>query len=176
MNDYIGVYRYLDQLVADGEPYDYEKRVVPYLVSVWLDLYCGSPEADIVQVGCNGFDYLFDVGESRLISAWGVSRGASYIPRDGSRMRGHPLSEGRLYHRGHAIPHSMGGGTDINLVSQLGDVNVGPFRILEKQAVAMLGSLYFTFWRYVDGSQRPATVDQGLLYPGRVIRVTTHPN
>ena len=109
MNDYKDVYYYLDQLIPDGEPFDFGKGVVPCLVSVWLDLYSASPGADIVQVRCDGFDYLFDNTESRLISAWDVNRGASHVPRGSNRMRGHPLSEGRPHHRGYTIPHWMGG-------------------------------------------------------------------
>ena len=74
-----------------------------------------------------------------------------------------------LYHRGHAIPHTLGGPTDINLVPQLGRINVGQFRTLEKRAVATPGSLYFTYWSYArtraagrsSASQTPVAVDQG---------------
>jgi len=78
-----------------------------------------------------------------------------------------------LYHRGHAIPHTLGGATDINLVPQLGAVNVGAFRALERAAVATPGALYFTYWSYRgsrlrtarghdEPGQVPTAVEQGL--------------
>lgn len=156
----------------------YRERVVPYLTEVWLREYeARFPDANAVEVELDGFFYLFDLAHERLLAAWGVSRGRSGAQRPTSRMRGHPLSDGPLYHRGHAIAHSLGGGTDINLVPQLGRVNVGAFRVLERRAVAHPGALYFTYWSYPDGNgQRPGRVDQGLLVPGRPAQVETHPN
>jgi hypothetical protein len=92
-------------------------------------------------------------------------------------MAGHPLSRGPRYHRGHAIPHTLGGGTDINLVAQLGAVNIGPFRPLERRAVATPGSLYFTYWIYGGGgAQTPIAVEQGLLVAGQRADVRRHAN
>jgi hypothetical protein len=99
-------------------------------------------------------------------------------------MAGYPLSAGSLYHRGHAIPHRLGGPTDINLVPQLGKINIGPFRPLEKKAVATPGSFYFTYWTYLgsararDGrlGQTPTGVDQGLLIPGQNPLISRHGN
>ena len=91
-------------------------------------------------------------------------------------MAGHPLSAGGLYHRGHAIPHTLGGPTDINLVPQLGAINIGPFRALERQAVATPGALYFTYWQYSGQSQTPIAVDQGLVVPGQMPVIRTHGN
>ena len=121
-------------------------NVVGYLMDVWIDDYawrCRSHE--IVETSASGFSYLFDVASGRLLAAYGVSHGRHAGKRDASRMAGHPLSDGKLYHRGHAIPHTLGGPTDINLVPQLGSINVGPFRRLEKLAVATPGSFYFTY-------------------------------
>jgi hypothetical protein len=92
-------------------------------------------------------------------------------------MTGHPLSAGASYHRGHAIPHTLGGPTDINLVPQRGSINVGPFRALERQAVATPGSLYFTYWIYQGPTeQTPRWVEQGLLVPGRPPDIRKHSN
>ena len=153
-------------------------KVIPYLVDVWLiDYDKATSRSDIVETRSHDFSYLFDVASERLISAWGISRGKSAAPRPKSRMRGHPLSDGPLYHRGHAIPHSLGGPTDINLVPQLGSVNIGPFKVLESRAVATPGSLYFTYWIYGNSSgQRPHSVEQGLLCPGQSPRIHTHSN
>jgi hypothetical protein len=124
------------------------------------------------------------VSAERLIAAWGISRGRHAGARDASRMAGHPLSAGPLYHRGHAIPHTLGGPTDINLVPQLGRINIGPFRPLEKMAVATPGSFYFTYWTYLGSpptrtsspGQTPTGVDQGLLIPGQWPLITHHGN
>jgi hypothetical protein len=154
-----------------------------YLIDVWLDHYRAAPGSNIVETRASNFSYLFDVDAERLLAAWGVSRGKNTEARDKSRMAGFPLGAGPLYHRGHAIPHTLGGPTDINLVPQLGRINVGAFRKLEKDAVATPGSFYFTYWSYrgsgtVKGgpSQQPTGVDQGLIIPGQETRVVTHLN
>jgi len=127
--------------------------------------------------------YLFDIAAERLIAAWGISKGRHVGARDASRMAGHPLSAGPHYHRGHAIPHTLGGPTDINLVPQLGRINVGPFRPFEKKAVATPGSLYFTYWIYGSAAARigtptqtPTGVDQGLLIAGQMPQIARHGN
>jgi len=164
---------------------DFTEKVVPYLASVWLDDYCrNSRDPDVVETTVSEFSYLFDLSAQRLIAAWGISHGRHGGARDASRMAGHPLTAGPLYHRGHAIPHTLGGPTDINLVPQLGRINVGPFRPLEKKAVATPGSLYFTCWSYVGApptrtnspGQTPTGVDQGLLVPGQWPLITRHGN
>ncbi len=157
-------------------------KVVPYLVEVWLDDYARTErKANVVETTASGFSYLFDLNPDRLrvIAAWGISKGRHGEPRDKARMRGHPLSAGELYHRGHTIPHSLGGPCDINLVPQLGKVNTGPFRELEKNAVATPGSLYFTYWIYARNDptrQTPARVEQGLLIAGHSPQITITPH
>src|SRR5215469_1927558 len=163
-------------LEAGSAESGFTKVVVPYLVDVWLSDYARSASTTgIVETRDFNFSYLFDGNAERLVAAWGVSRGHHAGARDKSRMAQHPLSAGPLYHRGHAIPHTLGGGTDINLVPQLGRINVGPFRPLEKQAVASPGSLYFTYWSYYGAAparggypgQTPTGVDQGHLIAGQ---------
>jgi hypothetical protein len=168
-------------------------EVVPYLVDVWLEEYDRStPSSNIVETSTHNpdsvarnadgtptrqFSYLFDIENERLIAAWGISHGREAADRDHSRMAGHPLSDGHHYHRGHAIPHRLGGPTDINLVPQLGSVNVGAFRHLENEAVATPGALYFTYWVYgLPSSQRPESVDQGLLRPRSRPDIRRHTN
>lgn len=154
--------------------------VADRLVDLWLDDYVGvTPSNSIVETRAEGFAYLFDIAAERLIAAWGVSSGKNTAERPHARMAGHPLSAGPLYHRGHAIPHTLGGGTDINLVPQLGSINVGPFRPLEKQAVATPGSFYFTYWTYLGATghgQTPTGVDQGLLIAGQAPDIRHHGN
>lgn len=157
---------------------DYADKIVPYLLDCWLERYCSNtPVNEIVETQQGAFYYLFDVLNERLIAAWGVSAGKHTAPRDKSRMAGHPLSNGPLYHRGHAIPHTLSGGTDINLVPQLGSVNVGGFRQLERRAVATPGSFYFSHWIYFSiDSQTPNFVEQGFLYPGQDVDIIVHSN
>jgi len=154
--------------------------VIDVLVDMWLRDYNGyAPDGQVVETTDQGFSYLFDVAAERLIAAWGVSGGKNSEPRPASRMAGAPLGGPKGYHRGHAIPHTLGGGTDINLVPQAGWVNIGPFRPLEKKAVATPGSLYFTYWTYRGASgfgQRPTGVEQGLLQPGQLAEVLPHGN
>lgn len=156
----------------------FEERVIPYLVDVWLtDYERVTPVREIVETTVDRFSYMFDIAQQRLIAAFGISAGRHAGKRDRARMAGHPLSAGALYHRGHAIPHTLGGPTDINLVPQRGSVNVGPFRALERCAVATPGALYFTYWIYARGDgQTPVRVDQGLLVPGQPPALRTHPN
>ena len=151
--------------------------LIPELIEEWLRDYDSSfPDNEIVETSTAGFSYLFDIQSGRLLAAWGFSQGKHTGARDKSRMAGHPLSAGSLYHRGHAIPHTLGGPTDINLVPQLGAINIGPFRVLERQAVATPGAFYFTYWQYRGQSQTPVAVDQGLLIPGQPAQIIQHGN
>jgi hypothetical protein len=164
------------------------KQVIPVLTGLWLDDYHAvTPGGEVVVTNASGFSYLFDTRWQRLIAAWGVGRGGHVAPRDKGRMAGSPRTGGALYHRGHAIPHTLGGATDINLVPQLGAVNVGAFRAIERAAVATPGALYFTYWSYRgsrlrtprghdEPGQVPTAVDQGLLVPGAAPRITRHAN
>lgn len=148
------------------------------LVSLWIEDYCSSVKNhELLEIPLGHCSYLYDDTAERLIAAWGISYGKSSEARDKSRMAGHPLSNGQNYHRGHAIPHTMGGGTDINLVPQLAKLNIGPFRVLEKKAVANPNSLYFTYWKYSNKqSQTPVEVDQGFALAGGKLEVSTFRN
>jgi hypothetical protein len=172
-------------VTVDNSEDVFTKDIAPYLVDSWINDYSKSKSnLDIIETRVSEFSYLFDIKAERLIAAWGISRGRHAGARDSSRMAGHPLSNGPLYHRGHAIPHTLGGPTDINLVPQLGKVNIGPFRPLEKKAVATPGSFYFTYWTYIGSprsrngrsSQTPTGVDQGLLIPGQTPLINHHWN
>ena len=164
----------------DAREIGFGRHVIPYLTKLWLDDYDARASSDITTVEAGGFYYLFDFAFGRLIAAWGVSVGRHAADRDAGRMAGHPKAGGDLYHRGHAIPHRLGGGTDINLVPQLGSINIGRFRPLEKRAVNMPGALYFTYWTYATPTgktaQMPNGVDQGLLIAGQAPQITTHGN
>ncbi|MDB4303650.1 DNA/RNA non-specific endonuclease [Desulfosarcina sp.] len=152
-----------------------------YLIGIWIDDYFKAvkfdDDVDVVEVEVKGFSYLFDIIQERLIAAWGISRGKMNESRDKKRMRRHPQSAGKRYHRGHAIAHQLGGITDINLVSQRGSINIGQFRVLENRAAKTPGSLYFTNWIYKDiNNQKPSAVQQGLLCPGQDAELRWFPN
>lgn len=182
MAAYTQLASYMPGSGADGSNKAIWRNAEAYLTSVWLDDYRFA-KADVNEVRSGNFSYLFDIEAERLIAAWGISAGRHSGERDKARIAGHPQSAGPLYHRGHAIPHTLGGSLDINLVPQLGKVNIGAFRRLESEAVAIPGALYFTYWRYRPGlteegfpSQVPVGVDQGLLVPGRSPTIVTHAN
>jgi hypothetical protein len=168
----------LGTMTASSSEALFVSEVVPYLTEIWFDDYTSSVQDwEVVQVDLEGFSYLFDISSGRLIAAWGISQGRHGAARPKSRMAGHPLSAGPGYHRGHAIPHTLGGLTDINLVPQLGSVNIGAFRPLENRAVATPGAFYFTYWIYDDpASQTPTAVEQGLLVPGQREDIRRHAN
>jgi hypothetical protein len=158
-------------------------RLAPCLVETWLNDYGRlTREYDVVETKDQGFSYLFDISAERLIAAWGLSKGKDLSPRAiiAARMKGHPLTNtvgGKRYHRGHAVPHTMGGRTDINLVPQLGLINSGPFQELERLAVATPGSIYFTYWSYPDfRTQRPSGVEQGCLIAGSIPKIVNFRN
>jgi len=138
----------------------------PWLEILWCEAYERTvPGAEILVVTLDTFTYLFDLDRERAIGVYGVMTGKNAAPRPKSRMRGHPKAAGRHWHRGHMIPHSGHGGTDINLFDQRGAINVGAFRVLENLAVANEGSFYFVRLIYNRGSrlQRPDWVEQGLI-------------
>jgi hypothetical protein len=174
-------YSEINSLVRNMAPGSTDwQPVVSLLTYTWLDDYERvSLLENIVTTQAGGFSYLFDIDPERLIAAWGVSQGRSDERRDSNRMAGHPNSAGPLYHRGHAIPHTLGGGLDINLVAQLGRINIGPFRPLERRAVATPDSFYFTYWTYLGSGpagQTPTGVDQGLLIAGQTPDILHHGN
>jgi hypothetical protein len=158
-------------------------RLAPCLVQSWLNDYGRVNDTyDVVETKDQGFSYLFDIATERLIAAWGLSKGKDTSPRAiiATRMKGHPLTNtvgGKRYHRGHALPHTMGGRADINLVPQLGLINTGPFQELERLAVATPGSLYFIYWSYPNSrTQRPSGVEQGCLVAGSIPKIVNFRN
>jgi hypothetical protein len=142
------------------------RRVIPYLISIWIHHYrLTLSRGQIAELTLDQFSYLFDVGPDRLIAAWTISRGRFPGDRPDHRIRRYPVSKRPVYHAGHAIPHRLGGGTDINLTAQVGALNVGAFRELENRAIKAPGSVYFTYWMYaLDSSTQTASrIQQGLL-------------
>ena len=108
------------------------QQVIPTLINLGsMTIAQGERAKTLLKLPRRTF-LISSVGLGRLIAAWGISGGKHLGARDKSRMAGSPLGAGPGYHRGHAIPHTLGGPTDINLVPQLGSVNIGPFRRLKK--------------------------------------------
>lgn len=172
-------YSNLNKFMSRSAPTQPMTGIISSLVEDWLQDYSSKwKSADIVETSVAEANYLFDLGPERLIAAWMISAGRDAHERDHSRMAGFPKHEKwSLYHRGHAIPHRLGGGTDINLVLQLGSINIGAFRGLEREAQATPGALYFTYWLYGNGkSQVPSGVEQGLIQPGRPANIVSHGN
>jgi len=178
MPDYSEFDALLSQMTAAAAEVRLSNEVVPRLVELWLGEYGRTTDSgEIVETTVDSFTYLFDIQAERLIAAWGISRGRTVRTRDASRIAGHPRSSDERYHRGHAIAHTLGGGTDINLVPQLASVNIGPFRQLEREALKAPGALYFTYWSYNDPhTQQPTAVDQGLFIAGRLPQIRRHAN
>jgi hypothetical protein len=154
------------------------------LVELWCgDYYATNPKAELVTVDLSDagttFTYVFDIHLGRAIAAFGVPAFARHA-RDASRMAGHPLSAGTAFHRGHLMAHSIGGGADINLVPQLGKLNVGEFRKLERQVreLARQGQRCFYFVRttYKGSSQTPAGFEQGVILPNGTLIYREHKN
>jgi hypothetical protein len=155
------------------------------LVPLWCDEYAAAtPGAEIVEVpvgeaGGPTFSYLFDLSRQRNIVAWGVPGYVTH-KRDGARMAGHPLGGDGRYHRGHLMSHATGGGTDINLVPQLGRLNIGAFRRLERFVRQLAQQhqtcLYVVRTLYADESQMPRRIEQCVVQPSRAVAYALHDN
>jgi hypothetical protein len=162
------------------------KEEVPY---AWAERYARlTPHAtNLLWVGAEGFDYLFDEPASlvaagtitaaqavqdRLVGAHGLSRSEKGDRETtASRLAGAPrgpaevMEEGRSsYDRGHVMAHSIGGGLDINLVPQLGSVNRrGLWRRMERYCQQNQGSYVFCGLVYFGLSGHPAFIEYGVL-------------
>jgi len=143
-------------------PHLFGKQIVPKWCAAYRSVT--TKPSQIVDVTLDGFVNVFDINSQRLIGVYGLSQGKHTGARPASRMAGHPQSAGSDYHRGHAMAHTLGGGTDINLFSQRGKLNIGEFRRLERAAVADRNSLYFVRLTYLKGNngQLPDWIEQGL--------------
>lgn len=172
------------ELLASYRGSNVVKDISRKLVPVWCDdYYFKNPKAELVSVDLQdsgtSFTYVFDIALERTIVAYGVPIFAKHR-RDASRMAGHPLSAGSEFHRGHLMAHSIGGGTDINLVPQLGKLNIGAFRVLERKVRDMakqnLRCLYFVRPIYANKSQTPARFEQCVILPTRKLIYAEHEN
>lgn len=176
-----GTYR---QLIASYRGHLVVADIPGRLVPLWCDdYYSKNHGAQLVEVDLDdsgtSISYLFDINLQRTIVAYGVPIFAKH-QRDAGRMAGHPNSAGPEFHRGHLMAHSIGGGTDINLVPQLGRLNIGEFRILERRvrdlAKQNLNCFYFVRPIYTDKSQMPTTFEQCVILPSRSLVYAIHQN
>jgi hypothetical protein len=171
-------------LVASYRGGDIVTEIQEDLIPLWCDeYYLANPAADMVQVdldeSASSFSYLFDIQLERVLAAFGVPIYSKH-KRDASRMAGHPLANAGKFHRGHLMAHSIGGGTDINLVPQLGKLNIGAFRVLERMvrdlAKQNLRSFYFVRPLYGDRSQMPGRFEQCVILPSKALLYSLHNN
>lgn len=175
---YSEVIALMGSIPAQESDDSFSTAVSECLTDIWLEDYSRNYSLkQVVEVKDSGFFHLFDIEQGRLIAAWRISQGRVDWKRDTSRLSKHPLSNGKKYHRGHAISHLMGGGLDINIVPQLGKVNTGAFQALERTALLHPGAVYFTYWMYANQTtQTPNRVDQGLLVRGQMPDIRSHRN
>jgi hypothetical protein len=114
-------------------------------------------DPELVEVDQGELTYLFDVTLARVVGVYGKSASTSAL-RPAARMRGFPLPpDTPAVIRGHLVAHSIGGGTDINLIPQDAHLNLSAgWRRLERMAQAHPGCFIAIEARYGDLSQTPS--------------------
>jgi len=173
-----------EDIAANYKGRDIVSAIPAKLVPLWCDeYYFTNPRAELVQVdvteSATSFNYIFDIKLERTVVAFGIPIFNQH-KRDSGRMAGHPLSAGAEFHRGHLMAHSIGGGTDINLVPQLGKLNIGAFRVLERMvrdlAQENVRSLYFVRPIYANQTQTPKSFEQCVILSSKAIHYSLHNN
>jgi hypothetical protein len=173
-----------EAILRDYKGRDIVGEIAEILEPMWCDEYYDSdPQAELFSVNLSdcgtAFNYIFDLRLQRVVVSYGIPVFATH-KRDAARMAGHPLEAGKGLHRGHLMAHSIGGGTDINLVPQLGKLNIGDFRRLERlvrdKALENHRCLYFVRCLYRGDSQRPWKFEQVVISPPRVLDFALHSN
>ena len=135
-----------------------EAGLASKLSDAWAATYRGSnPDCELVEVDQGELTYLFDIDVQRVVGVYGRSAPTA-TPRPASRMRGFPLPPSEPDRvRGHLAAHSIGGGTDINLIPQDAALNIsGAWRQLERLAEANPGCFVAIEESYDDDTQTPA--------------------
>jgi hypothetical protein len=173
------------RLVAAYKGNDIVSDLPQQLAPLWCDDYgAANPAAELVEVNLHdpsgaAFFYLFDLTLQRNVVAWGQPGYVTHR-RDTGRMSGHPLGGDSRYHRGHLMSHGTGGGTDINLVPQLGRLNTGAFRRLERLVRSLAQQhrrcLYFVRTLYSAAGQMPRAIEQCVIQPSKVVSYAIHAN
>jgi DNA/RNA non-specific endonuclease len=135
-----------------------EEALAQRLSDGWAVAYrARGGDCELVEVDQGHLTYLFDINAARVVGVWGRAV-STMAPRPATRMRGFPLppSDGQLV-RGHLVAHAIGGGTDINLISQSARLNVsGAWRRLERLAQSNPGAFLAIEVGYSDDSQTPS--------------------
>jgi hypothetical protein len=164
------------------------------LPALWCDSYRRMPNGpvQIVEVIDQGYTFLFDLGASRVVAAYGNAR-HNPLKRDSARMAGFLGNTAGLswrerffathydrYDRGHFMSHRQGGGLDINLFPQRADINQGrtalgqQYRAMERHCASIAGTFCFSRPIY-DRTWVPAALDYGAMY-GPHLRAKRFPN
>ena len=137
-----------------------DRALADILSDLWAAAYCSrtNGETELVEVDQGSLTYLFDITASRVVAVYGKVAPTS-LPRPKSRMRGFPLplsAEGELV-RGHLVAHTLGGGTDINLIPQSAALNISKaWRRLERLAQAQPDAFVAIEVIYEDDRQTPS--------------------
>lgn len=123
-------------------------------------------ETEVVEVELGTLTYLFDIANERVVGVHGRSAPTNAV-RPAARMRGHPSYNKRgeeQTDRGHLVAHTIGGGTDINLVPQARALNVSAgWRAFERYLQEHAGAFFVVQVEYGDESQRPFALVYGVL-------------
>jgi hypothetical protein len=127
----------------------------------WAASYRAATAGDVelVEVDQGQLTYLFDIAHARVVGVYGrASAPTSDYPK--TRMRGFPLPRSAKHMvRGHLAAHTLGGGTDINLVPQEASLNVSSaWRAFERWAQSRAGAFVAIEVIYADDSQTPAAL------------------
>jgi hypothetical protein len=137
-----------------------ERGLAGRLSDLWAAAYRSRTdgETELVEVDQGSMTYLFDIGASRVVAVYGKVA-PNRLARPKARMRGFPLppsAEDRLV-RGHLVAHTLGGGTDINLIPQSASLNISAgWRRLERLAQTQPDAFVAVEVGYEDDSQTPS--------------------
>ncbi len=179
-------YERIAKIASSRDATDIAAFLVEELPYDWRDAYAAhTPRAThVLRVSDEDFTYLFDyfstlgepapapTVEDRLVCAFGTSREAP-AKRNTSRQRGWggptEKSFGSDRDKGHFIPHTVGGGLEINLFVQLRELNRGwspagaLYRSMERYCQRHPGNFFFNRPLYADASAQPAMLEFGVL-------------
>lgn len=150
--DYAALKRDFDQGLID------EDDLARALSTGWAANYLSDgAAAELVEVNQEKLTYMFDIAAQRVIGVHGRTVPTS-SQRPTSRMRGFPLPPNRSdVIRGHLAAHTLGGGTDINLIPQNASLNISrQWRRLERLAQSNPGCFIAVEATYDNEPQTPA--------------------
>ena len=142
-----------------------------WIADAWASQYRRQTngETDLVEVDLGTFTYLFDIAYQRVVGVYGRSAPTN-APRPAARMRGHPSynKPGEApTDRGHLAAHTIGGGTNINLVPQAHALNISrSWRDFERDLQKHPGRFFVVQVEYSDDSQRPSGFVYGAVQDG----------